>query len=116
MKKIVFSLITSAIISVTTLANTGTPKAVISNYKSVLSQVEYPVECRENALEGQVLVKLNVDEDGEILSHEIVSSTCIDMTLSVEKVLPLLHFEPVQIEGKIVKSEITIPVTFKLTY
>jgi TonB family protein len=91
-------------------------KVVASNYAEVISTVEYPTVCREQAIEGTVLVTINVNKLGKIKSYAITSSPCSDLTAAVEKVIPSLTFQPAIVEGKEVSSKITIPVKFQLEY
>lgn len=97
-------------------ANNGKPKPVISNYAEVLKQIEYPTVCRENGVEGTVFVRISVDNEGNMTKYDIVKTPCSDLKEAVEKVLPLLTFQPANVEGQNVSSKILIPIEFRLTY
>lgn len=91
-------------------------KVSITNYSEVLSSIKYPSVCREQAIEGTVLVTIHVNKKGSISKYEIVESPCSDLSTAVEKALPSLSFQPALVEGRAINSKITIPVKFELEY
>jgi protein TonB len=91
-------------------------KVAVTNYTEVLSNIEYPTVCREQAIEGTVLVTINVSKKGNIQGYEFIESPCSDLKNAVEKVIPSLTFQPALVDGKAISSKITIPVKFELEY
>ena len=90
------------------------PKAV--NYKEVVSEIKYPQVCKEKGIEGQVIVTLEIDEMGNVISHEFGSYPCTDLRDVVKDVLPSLTFSPAKDKnGVAVAGKIALPVNFKLT-
>ena len=100
-------------------ANNGEGKAENPkpmNYKEVVSNIEYPLECKEKGIEGQVLVTLKIDKDGKVINHRFESYPCTDLRDAVKAVLPKLNFEPAKNDnGEAVVGRIAVPVNFKLT-
>ncbi len=88
----------------------------VTNYKEVLSQIDYPQVCRENGIEGVVLVSLNIDEQGKLVGHEFISYPCSDLKSAVKESLSKLKFSAAVGEsGKAITSRITMPVKFELS-
>lgn len=102
-------------------ANTGlgngeaeSPKA--TNYKEVISQIEYPQVCKEKGIEGTVIVTLKIDETGNVINHEFGSYPCTDLRDAVKAVIKDLKFMPAKnANGTSVVGKIAVPVNFKLT-
>lgn len=117
MKKLAY-LLTIGLIGVSLMAsaNNDKAKAKVANYQEVLKQIEYPQVCREKGIEGTVLVRVSVNELGEMSGFEIVKTPCSDITEAVAKVLPLLNFEAAEVDGEAVSSKLLIPIEFKLTF
>ncbi len=117
MKKIKTILIAMLLmVAYVSTANNGDPKPMVSNYTQVISQIEYPINCREKGIEGTVMVSISVDRRGNMKNYSILESPCSDLKEAVEAVLPSLSFEPAVVDGKAVSSKILIPVEFRLTY
>lgn len=88
----------------------------VTNYKEVLSQIEYPQTSKENGIEGKVVVSLTIDERGNLVSHEFISYPCSHLKEVVQKAIPKLKFNAaVNDYGQAVTSRITMPVNFELT-
>lgn len=88
----------------------------VTNYEEVLSQIVYPQVCKEKGIEGKVIVSLEIDEQGNVVSHEFISSPCSDLKEVVYNSLAKFNFSPaVNDSGQTIKSRITMPVNFELT-
>jgi len=100
-------------------ANNGdknTKKAVLTNYADVLKQIEYPTVCRTEGVEGTVLVRVSLNEQGEMTNHEFVKFPCTDLKNAVADKLSVLKFQPATENGVAVSSKLLIPIEFKLTF
>lgn len=87
-----------------------------TNYKDVISQIEYPQECRVNGVEGLVLVTVQVDENGMVTGHTFNKYPCVNLKGAVEKVINDLNFVPAKDKnGNDIKGKVVVPVNFKLT-
>lgn len=88
----------------------------VTNYKEVVSQIEYPQVCKEKGIEGRVIVSLEIDEYGNVVGHEFVSFPCTDLRDVVKDALTEFNFNPaVDSRGQAITSRITMPVKFELT-
>lgn len=101
-------------------ANNGnTGKAVgpkPTNYKEVISQIEYPKVCMEKGIEGTVVAMLKVNTEGKVINHKFDSYPCTDLRDSVKDVIKDLKFKPAKdTNGANVVGWIAVPVKFKLT-
>jgi TonB family protein len=84
-------------------------------YKFIAQNVKYPKECIENEIEGRVFVKFVIDLKGNIINSEIIRSVhpLLDAeALRVVNSMPL--WKPAMMEGKPVKIEFNLPISFKL--
>lgn len=87
-----------------------------TNYKEVISQIEYPQVCKEKGIEGQVVVTLKIDEAGNVINHEFGSYPCTDLRDAVKDVIKDLKFKPAKDKnGNAVVGKIAVPVNFELT-
>lgn len=83
--------------------------------KFVGKKIKYPAIARENNIEGRVIVKFVVNEDGSISQAQVlrdIGGGCGDEALRVIKMMP--KWEPGKQRGKAVKVWFTMPVQFKL--
>ncbi len=78
------------------------------NLDSVKQLIRHPQAC----IEGKVIVRLLMDENGKYMKHIILKTAHPMCTEAVEPVLHLIRFTPALIEGKAVKSWVTIPFKF----
>ncbi len=91
------------------------PGGDLALYKYISDHVDYPMIARENGVQGKVLVKFIVDEQGNATNAEIIRS--VDMNLDKEalrviKTLP--KFKPGRQHGKAVKVYFVAPINFVL--
>lgn len=85
----------------------------ILNYDEVLGNLRYPAMARDYGIEGTVIVRVLVDEEGNYARHVVLKDPHPSLTKTVEKRLPYLKFahEP---DLTPVKSWLTIRVKFNL--
>ena len=84
-------------------------------YKFIAKNVKYPNECIENEIEGRVFVKFVINQQGKITDSQIIRSVhpLLDAeALRVVNSMPL--WKPAMMEGKPVKIEFNLPISFKL--
>jgi TonB family protein len=81
----------------------------------IYSNIKYPAEARKAGIQGRVIVKFTVLEDGTVAKTKIardIGGGCGAAALKVINALPKMI--PGQKDGKAVAVEMTIPVSFKL--
>ena len=87
----------------------------IGGIESIVKNVVYPKSAKENGVEGKVIIKAIVDEKGVVSSTEVVKSVNKECDNAAIKAIKKTKFKPVMKDGKAVKSEVVIPVMFKLS-
>ncbi|MEM9897682.1 MAG: energy transducer TonB [Bacteroidota bacterium] len=117
MKKI--SIVFFSVYFVLSAFGQGNPPAKIAeitNYREVVSSIEYPISSRLNSVEGKVVVALNIDANGSISSYEFTSYPCNELKVAVEDALENFNIKPAKDEsGRNIASKLAIPVVFELT-
>lgn len=81
------------------------------------NNIHYPKKARNRDIEGKVIVKFIVCQDGTLCNEQIVQSVgggCDEEVLRVVKAMP--NWTPGMHDGKAVKVYYTLPVNFKLDY
>ena len=87
--------------------------AALLNYFS--RNLRYPAMARENNIQGKVILKFVVNENGEVSQPKVlrgVSAGCTEEALRVLKNMP--KWKPGRHGGRNVKVYFTLPVSFKL--
>lgn len=84
-------------------------------YQWIYDHMKYPEECREQGIQGRVMVQMVIGKDGSIESaqatrspHEALSKEAIRLVKSMPK------WEPGRHNGKIVRSYLYLPITFRI--
>jgi len=86
----------------------------VLNMGAVQRLIGYPIEAREAGIEGTVVVRILVGEEGQYLKHKVINQAHELLLRSIEPHLPALRFEPALQGGKPVKFWVNIPFNFKL--
>lgn len=84
--------------------------------KYLSKNIHYPDSARAHNIEGRVIVKFLVNEDGQISDCKIINSVdrdCDAEALRVVKEMP--RWKPGKQDGKPVKVFFHLPIMFKLT-
>lgn len=90
--------------------------------------IKYPAECRENNIQGRVLVSFTIDKEGYIKEAEVVNHELADPSLAADHkpVDPLLAAEALRVisampqwipgkqRGEPVNVRYTVPINFRL--
>ncbi len=76
--------------------------------------VVYPRVAKEAGIEGRVLVSFEVDEQGNVVSTEIVRGIGGGADEEAARAIKEAKFKPATADGTPIRAKLTIPVTFKL--
>lgn len=77
--------------------------------------IKYPAICRENNIQGRVLVTFIVNKDGAIVEPEIVKSVNPSLDKEALRVISQMpNWKPGYQRGKPVRVKFTVPVNFQL--
>ncbi len=76
----------------------------------------YPPELRRAGVAGTAVVRLRIDEAGQVIRRYVVATSGNALLDRVAlSSAPLMHFVPARLEGRSVRSEVDIPITFGTT-
>jgi protein TonB len=77
--------------------------------------VRYPARARRLGLEGTVVLRLEIGEDGAVRKVEVVeSSGHEDLDRAAEEAAAAWRFEPAREDGRAVAHDVRVPVEFRL--
>ena len=82
------------------------------NLDEIKMKIGYPAEAKELEISGKVIVRILVSESGIYLKHIIIKNPNPVLTSAVESKIPGLRFSPGMLDGKNVKSWLTVPFDF----
>ena len=85
-----------------------------TNLVEVHQAIGYPKDAAKAGIEGKVMVKVKVDKNGKVSSHEILPGSPKELAESVEPHIASLTFTPGEKDGKTVATMVTLPFLFKL--
>ena len=79
------------------------------------SEIKYPAICRENRIEGRVLVTFVVNKDGSIVEPVVVKSVHPVLDKEALRVISQMQpWKPGMLGGKLVRVKYTVPINFRL--
>ena len=84
-------------------------------YKWIDNTIHYPEEAIAKKIQGRVFVKFVVEKDGHISQPKVLRSPDKQLSEEALRIVKLMPaWEPAMIEGKPVRSYLTLPIMFKL--
>lgn len=83
-------------------------------YKFVARSLTYPEEAVKNKQQDKIYVRFVVNKDGSVSKAESVRGKHDILKREAERVISLTKWIPAQVNGKNVRSLMTIPITFML--
>ena len=81
----------------------------------IADNIRYPEQAKNDGTQGRVLVRFTVEPDGSVADAEVlrgIGSGCDEEALRVVKSMP--KWKPGQVNGRPVRVQYTLPITFKL--
>lgn len=88
-------------------------------FEYLRSNLQYPEKCKENKIQGRVLVAFVINKDGKIVEPEVVKSAGPEgVELDVEAlrvVSEMPAWTPGKQKGEAVRVRFTVPVNFRLS-
>lgn len=91
------------------------PGGEIKMLKFIAKHTSYPSKALANKVEGRVSVSIQINEQGEIISSEIVKGLSPDCDKEVLRVISKMpNWEPALNNGEPINQVIILPVQFKL--
>jgi TonB family protein len=86
----------------------------IGGVNSIAEKVIYPDIAKRNGIQGRVLIKTYVNENGDVIGVQTLGGIGYNCEEAAIKAIKETRFEPGYSEGKPVKSYLVIPVEFSL--
>ena len=86
----------------------------LGGYESIYKNLEYPEHAKLFGLEGVVTLVATINESGDVINTVIVKGLDLGCSQAAQKAVEMTRFLPGQDNGKIVQSQVTIDIEFKL--
>jgi TonB family protein len=86
----------------------------VGGISAIAQNLEYPEEAHKNNIEGKVFVKAIVDESGNVVESKVLKGIGHGCDEAAVAAVKSVKFNPAVKDGKKVKAEVTIPLSFKL--
>lgn len=86
----------------------------VSGFSEISDKITYPKIAIKANIEGEILAKTYIDEKGNVKYVEIVKGIGAGCDETVTKAIESTKFKPAIFDGQAVKSQVIIPVWFKL--
>jgi protein TonB len=91
------------------------PGGVQALLEYLRKNIKYPPICRENGIQGRVLVSFVVNKDGAIVEPQVVKSVNKQLDQEALRVISTMpNWKPGKQRGKPVRVKYTVPVNFRL--
>jgi len=87
---------------------------IVGGLDSLQSKLQYPIEAVQHGIEGRVFVQVTIDSSGIPLNPRILKSLGYGCDEEAIRLVLSSKYLPAVVRGKNVKSQISIPVKFKL--
>jgi protein TonB len=78
--------------------------------------IEYPDSARENGIEGKVVIRILVNEDGYVIGDKGLMEGNLVFYTEVKRCVYKLKFTPAKMNGLPTKCYINIPFNFTLIH
>lgn len=104
------------IVSCTSIAQEKLDKmpSIKGGIAELAKNITYPESAKKEGITGKVFVKAIINENGSVADVEVVKSVNPELDEAAVKAVKLTKFIPGVMDGKNVKAEVTIPISFKL--
>ena len=86
----------------------------IGGIEELYKNVVYPQSAKDANIQGKVVVKAIIDEKGNVVNTEVITSVNEDCDKAAVEAIKKTKFTPGMKDDKSTKTEVTIPIIFKL--
>ena len=86
----------------------------IGGIDGIAKKIKYPAKAKKAGIQGKVLIKAVIDENGNVEFAEVEKGVNPDLDKEALRAVKETKFIPGEIKNKKVKTEITVPIKFKL--
>lgn len=88
--------------------------APIGGIRAIMEKIKYPEFAKRAGIQGRVIVKAYVNENGDVVKAEILESLGMGCDEEAMKAILATKFSPGEQRGKRVKVQVTVPIKFVL--
>lgn len=88
--------------------------SILGGMSALFKKLTYPEQAKKKNVEGKVLIKIYVDENGNIDATNVIKGIGYGCDEAAEKAARSCKFTPAKHAGKNVKAQVVLPVQFKL--
>ncbi|MGD8778815.1 MAG: energy transducer TonB [Ignavibacteria bacterium] len=86
----------------------------IGGIKGIQSKITYPQKAKENKIQGRVFVRAFINEKGKVDRTEILKGLGYGCDEEAKNAVKNTKFTPAKNEGETIKSQVVVPILFKL--
>jgi len=86
----------------------------IGGMEAIMKNVKYPEKAKKANTQGKVIVRAVVDKNGNVVETKILLSVSPECDAAASKAVKSVKFTPGKKDGKAVRTEVVIPIMFKL--
>ena len=91
------------------------PGGTMALLEYLRANLNYPAGCKENNIQGRVLVSFVVEKDGSISNTEVVKSVDEELDAEALRVVSKMpNWKPGTQRGEVVRVKYTVPINFRL--
>lgn len=82
--------------------------------KFLISNIQYPEFCRQNSIQGKVLIQILIEKNGKITEIKQVRAPHPQLFEEAARVIQKTKWNPAKVNGNPVRYRYTVPVDFRL--
>jgi len=86
----------------------------VGGIAAIAEKVIYPLEAKEEGIQGKVYVKVFISENGDVVATRLIKGIGHGCDEMAEEAIKKTKFSPALKNGKPVKVQVAIPILFKL--
>jgi TonB family protein len=86
----------------------------VGGFKAIQENLVYPEHALRYGLEGTVTLTARISTDGDVINTKLLKGIGLGCDEAAQEAVKKTKFEPAQNEGKIVESDVTLNVEFKI--
>jgi len=91
------------------------PEGEEAMMRVIQKNIQYPIDARDNDVQGRVVIGFVVNEDGSLSDFKVKKSVCPSIDAEAIRVIKLLaKFKPGTQQGKPVRVQFVLPIMFKI--
>ncbi len=82
------------------------------NMDIIVKKIKYPSKLKKHKIEGKVIAKVLVSNEGKVQQHEILQSPHLKLSKAVSNKIYSLKFIPAEADGNKIACWVVIPFEF----